>query len=356
MKALLPGSYDPCTLGHLSVIERAAARFDSITVAVCINPEKRGLFSYADRVEFLRLATEHLKNASVIFFDGMVADYAKEHAFDKIVKGVRSREDLAYEQEMAAYNLARGGVATELLQAEDGLFAVSSSAVREALSLGKDIASMVPKAAHDAILASYKGTVNGEGSAVREACRAHEGALREDYLSREELFTGHIAHLVRDTVRLPGGATATREVILHNGAVAVVPLFEDGTVLMEYQYRYPHGRVVYEIPAGKLDRNGEGPRAAALRELREETGYTAARLTSLGRYVPSPALLGEVIELYLAEGLTPGECEPDEGELVEVERRPLEELCLMALSGEIEDGKTVTALLRALHMKKGGLL
>lgn len=180
----------------------------------------------------------------------------------------------------------------------------------------------------------------------------HDEALREESLFREEIFTGKIVHLVRDTVRLANGKESTREVILHNGAVAILPLFEDGTVLMEYQYRYPMGRVVYEIPAGKLDSPTEDTREAAARELREETGYTADRLTSLGWYIPSPAILGERIELFLAEGLHPGEDSPDEDELLLLERRPLSELCRMVAEGQIEDGKTQAALFKTMMLRR----
>ena len=179
--------------------------------------------------------------------------------------------------------------------------------------------------------------------------------LREHYAAREDIFHGQIVHLVRDTVVLPNGKSATREMMLHNGAVAILPLFEDGMVLMEHQFRYPLGRVVYEIPAGKLDGPDEDHREAALRELREETGYTAKSLTSLGYYVPSPAVLSEKIELFLAEGLTPGETDLDEDEFLYTERVPLTELCRMVMRGEIEDGKTQTALLKTLLLKKESL-
>lgn len=183
----------------------------------------------------------------------------------------------------------------------------------------------------------------------------YESELCELYRSREDIFSGQIVHLVRDTVTLPNGKSATREMMLHNGAVAILPLFEDGTVLMEYQFRYPLGRVVYEIPAGKLDGKDEDHREAALRELREETGYTAKSLTSLGYYIPSPAVLSERIELFLAEGLTPGSTDLDEDEFLYTERVPLRTLCEMVLRGEIEDGKTQTALLKTLLLKKESL-
>ena len=185
--------------------------------------------------------------------------------------------------------------------------------------------------------------------------KKYESELRERYKAREDIVHGKIVHLVRDTVTLPNGKSATREMMLHNGAVAILPLFEDGTVLMEYQFRYPLDRVIYEIPAGKLDTKDEDPREAALRELREETGYTARSLTSLGFYIPSPAVLSERIELFLAEDLTPGEVDLDEDEFLYTERVPLKELCDMVMRGEIEDGKTQTALLKTLLLKKESL-
>ena len=180
----------------------------------------------------------------------------------------------------------------------------------------------------------------------------YDKALREAFVGREDIFKGKIVHLVRDTVTLPNGKSATREMMLHNGAVAILPLFEDGTVLMEYQFRYPLDRVVYEIPAGKLDSPDEDHREAALRELREETGYTAKSLTSLGYYIPSPAVLSERIELFLAEGLTPGDTDLDDDEFLYTERVPLTVLCEMVMRGKIEDGKTQTAILKTLLLKK----
>ena len=169
MRALMPGSYDPVTVGHLAVVETAAARFSEVTVAVCINPQKEGLFAFPDRVEFLRLATAHLANVRVIFSDGMVADLARDGGYDCIVKGIRNDTDRRYEEEMAAYNLARGGVPTELLPADPSLATVSSTAVRYALARGEALRGLVPEAAEAAILAAYRKIAPppcGDGEAV----------------------------------------------------------------------------------------------------------------------------------------------------------------------------------------------
>ena len=348
MRALMPGSYDPCTVGHVAVVELCASMFDEVTVAVFINPDKKGLFSHEERLEFLRLSLAHLPNVTVAFSDGMVADFAATGGYHRIVKGVRNDTDRAYEADMAAYNFARGGVLTELIEAKEELSHVSSTAVREALYAGQSLAGLVPDAAIAAVTSAF-------AKKTEKATPDYDALLREEQVERLEIFHGKIVHLVKDTVTLPNGKTATREMMLHNGAVAIVPLFEDGRVLMERQYRYPLGRVVYEIPAGKLDGPDEDHREAALRELREETGYTATRLTSLGSYIPSPAVLSESIELFLAEGLIAGEDHMDEDEFLYTECRPLTELCDMILRGEIEDGKTQTALLKTLLLKKESL-
>ncbi len=184
---------------------------------------------------------------------------------------------------------------------------------------------------------------------------ADASRLTEQFVSREEIFDGAVLHVVRDTVTLPNGKRATREVALHNGAVAILPLFEDGTVLMERQYRYAHRRVFFEIPAGKLDRPDENPLSAAQRELREETGLIAARYTELGVYIPSPAILSERVHLYLAEGLTEGPDDLDEDEFLLLERVPLTTLFAAVMSGEIEDCKTQIAVLKAMQLRGGGL-
>lgn len=156
MRVLMPGSYDPVTRGHIALIEAAASRYDEVTVAVFINPEKKGLFPYDTRVAFLTLATAHLDNVSVTFSDGMVADLARDGGYDRIVKGVRNEIDRAYEQGMADYNLARGGVATELIASADELCEVSSTAVRQALEAGAPIGGLVPESIEAAVLSAYR--------------------------------------------------------------------------------------------------------------------------------------------------------------------------------------------------------
>lgn len=177
--------------------------------------------------------------------------------------------------------------------------------------------------------------------------------LEEKQISRETIYEGHIIRLVKDIALLPNGKVAPREVCLHNGAVAVLPLLDDGRVIVERQFRYPHSRVFLEIPAGKLDTPDEEIVSAAMRELKEETGAVASQLVPLGKMVPSAAILSEVIHIFLARGLSFGERELDEDEFINLELMDFDTLYRMCESGEIEDAKTVVAVMRALpHVKK----
>ncbi len=170
--------------------------------------------------------------------------------------------------------------------------------------------------------------------------------LRETPVSRVTPWTGHIMKVEEMTVTLPNGETAPREVVRHPGAVSVIPMTDDGSILVERQWRTGYGGVTLEIPAGKLDSRGEDPLDAAKRELREETGATAKHWQYLGEYYGSPAILDEKIHMYAAWGLTFGETNPDEDEFLTVERIPLGKLVDMVLAGEIPDGKTQVAILR----------
>ena len=174
--------------------------------------------------------------------------------------------------------------------------------------------------------------------------------LTEKQTSSELLFDGKVVHLYRDTVELPDGSSSVREYVKHIGAVCVIPLTDDGDVLLERQYRYAVGQVLTEIPAGKLDAPDEDFAEAALRELREETGAVPRELIDLGDYYGSPAIMGERIRMFLARGLTFRETELDEGEFLEVFRLPLADAVRAVMNGEIPDGKTQCAILRAARM------
>lgn len=175
--------------------------------------------------------------------------------------------------------------------------------------------------------------------------------LIEETISSEEIYSGKIVHLYRDTVRLPNGRQAIREVMRHAGAAAVVPLTEDGNVILVRQYRYPFAQVMLEIPAGKLDA-GEDPLECARRELMEETGLDAREFVSLGVYYPSVAVMDEVIHLYLARNFIKGETNLDADEFLHVEQRPLKDVVEQVMRGEIPDGKTQTAILKVWNLLK----
>ena len=169
--------------------------------------------------------------------------------------------------------------------------------------------------------------------------------LIEETITSEEIYSGKIVRLYRDTVRLPNGRQAIREVMRHAGAAAVVPLTDDGNVILVRQYRYPFAQVMLEIPAGKLDL-GEDPLVCATRELTEETGYEAEEIVPLGVFYPSVAILDEKIHLYLARGLTFRATNPDDDEFLNVEQRPLREMVDAVMRGDVPDGKTQTAILK----------
>ncbi len=173
-----------------------------------------------------------------------------------------------------------------------------------------------------------------------------KSTLREEILSRVTPWEGHIMKVEELAVKLTNGAEAPREVVRHPGAVCVIPMTDDGCILVERQWRTGYGGVTLEIPAGKLDSRDENPLDAAKRELREETGAVAAHWQDMGEYYGSPAILDEKIHMYAAWGLTFGETDPDEDEFLTVERVPLGKLVDMVLRGEIPDGKTQVAVLR----------
>lgn len=167
--------------------------------------------------------------------------------------------------------------------------------------------------------------------------------LVERRTGSELLLRGHFLEVRRDPVTLPDGAAASREYIVHPGAVAVMPLLDDGRLLLERQYRYPLEQVLLEIPAGKID-PGESPQACALRELREETGYVAREWAYACTLHNAAAYSTERIQIWFARGLTAGPQSLDEGEFVELVTHTEDELDAMAARGELTDAKTLIAL------------
>lgn len=176
--------------------------------------------------------------------------------------------------------------------------------------------------------------------------------LTERKLDSTTHFEGKIFRITVDHVTLPNGKTATREIAHHCGAVAVLPITKEGNVILVTQYRYALGKELLEIPAGKMDLEGEAPLESAIRELREETGCTAGQMISLGDFAGSPGCMTEIVHLYLALDLEQGESCPDEDEFLRTSQMPLTQLIDRIMAGEVTDGKTIAAALKAEHYLK----
>ena len=175
--------------------------------------------------------------------------------------------------------------------------------------------------------------------------------FEEKCVDSKLIFDGKVLHLYRDDISLPDGKSGFREYCRHIGAVCVIPITDKGEVICVRQYRYPYGEVLLEIPAGKLDFKGEIPDDAVRRELREETGAISGKLTYLGKFYSSPAILDECIHMYMAEELTFGDTDFDEDEFIEIVKIPLVKMVDMVVRGEISDGKTQAAVLKAYHIR-----
>ena len=172
--------------------------------------------------------------------------------------------------------------------------------------------------------------------------------LTEKQIDSTEVFGGKLLRVFNDRIILPNGQESTREYIRHVGAVAVVAMDNDGRIAVEHQFRYPFQAELMEIPAGKLDFEGEDPLEAARRELREETGITASQFEYLGPFYPTCAYSTEVIHLFFAWDLSFGERELDEDESINVEMIDLNDMLKLIFEGKIPDGKTQAAVLQVV--------
>lgn len=185
-----------------------------------------------------------------------------------------------------------------------------------------------------------------------DAHSAVDAHLREEFVESQQVYRGHFLDVRRDEVRLPDGSAAHREYIVHPGAVMIVPILDDGRLIVERQYRYPVARVMLEFPAGKLE-IGEPPLECAMRELAEETGYRATEWARAGILHNAIAYSTEGIEIWFARGLSLGERALDVGEFVDVDTTTLESLEDAAHQGVLTDVKTLVGMLWLRHWREG---
>lgn len=172
--------------------------------------------------------------------------------------------------------------------------------------------------------------------------------FEEKTIKSERIYEGKIINLRKDKVVVLHG-TSEREIVEHNGGAVLAAVTPEGKLVMVRQYRKPAGRVMLEVPAGKID-PGEKPEVTAARELKEETGYTAGKVEYLMDFYPSVGYSEEVLYLYLCTELTPGETSFDENEAIDIEEYEIDELCGMVMRGEIHDAKTIIAILAVKNL------
>ncbi len=173
--------------------------------------------------------------------------------------------------------------------------------------------------------------------------------IEEKTISSETVFEGRIIKVKVDKVDVMG-ETQSREIVEHPGGVGVVAITDNNEIILVAQYRKPLDKVIYEIPAGKLDK-GEHHRVCGMRELEEETGFTSENFEYMGYIYPSPGFTDEVTHVYLATNLKQGEAHPDDDEFLDVEKVPLEKAYQMVMNNEINDAKSVFGILKYIQIK-----
>lgn len=174
---------------------------------------------------------------------------------------------------------------------------------------------------------------------------------RARLLKSKILYQGKVFRLQRDTVIEPGGVRAERDIIVHPGSVVVLPIFEDGRILLIRQYRHAAGEFLWELVAGRKEPS-ETPLVAARRELIEETGYRAQRLRKMMRLIPTPGFVNEWMWIFAAEGLTKGEAQPEEDERITAKIFTMKQVDSMIMKGTLRDAKSICGLLYAMRYLK----
>lgn len=174
--------------------------------------------------------------------------------------------------------------------------------------------------------------------------------FEEKTIESQKVFEGRIIDVRIETVEFPDGTTAYRELVNHPGGVGVLALTSEGKIPLVKQFRKPFEKVMYEIPAGKLDK-GEQPLVCGMRELKEETGYSAEKYVDLGCIYPSPGFVDEITYMFFAKGLEKGQDNPDDDEFLDVEEFTVDEVREMIFNNEINDAKSVAAFLKCDALK-----
>ncbi len=192
-----------------------------------------------------------------------------------------------------------------------------------------------------------------EALAVREGSKYMSISV-ETTIDRKEIMTGRVLHVTVDTVRINNSdVTSTREVVWHHGASAILPVTDDGKLILVRQFRYAAAQAMLEVPAGKIEQDGENPDVCAARELEEEAGVTCGELLPLGAIYTSPGFCNEKIYLYLARKLKPSKQHLDEDEFVDLERYTPAEIEQLIIDGDIIDAKTIACFAKARRYLPG---